>query len=580
MFAARKLWVTAALAPLALVMAESAAHALDAWDLNPTAHRWLTPSGKIAQDVCLSEAGKPRCFVHMFVDQFAGTQALGADGIAAAYNLTNVTAMSGGAIVASVLWYDNPTIVADLQYYRMQYGLPPITQCTTTLPAPGQSPPCIAVVNQNGASSPLPNGDPMNAIETSLDVEMFSATCPDCNIVVVEANSNQTPDLDAAENTAAGIPGMVAVNNSWGGPEGAGDNTDMAFNHPGVLMVAAAGDSDYLSEGDNQPMPSPLGPGWPASANTVLSVGGTLLKQLQGGARPYTEQVWNDGTLPPGNEYSASGTVSGCSQLYPQPSYQNGLTGPCTMRAENDVSAAASFYNVLGTESGIALYCSYCNGGTGAFRSVFGTSASAPIVTGIFARLGLAKTVANDPGWVYRNAKSFYDVTVGTDDVINPGCGNVLCNAGCGWDGPTGVGTPSGQDLVNAEGDAGTSPNGPCVVVDAGSGSSSGSSSSSGSGSGSGSGGGSSSGSSSGSIGDDSGSGDASLGDDGGGGDDASVDASVEGGMGDGGSNNATGKSSGCGCYSVSSSDSAMNGAVFVLSVAGLILVSRRRKQR
>jgi hypothetical protein len=358
----------------------------------------------------------------------------------------------------------------------------------------------------------------------------------------------------------------------------------MAFTPPaGVLVVAAAGDSDYLSEGipqsQGQTMPSPVAAGWPASANTVLAVGGTLLKQLQGGTRPYAEQVWNDGIIPPGNEYLASGTVSGCSQLYPQPSYQMGIAGPCTMRAENDVAAAASFYNQLGTESGIALYCSYCNGGTGAFRSVFGTSASAPIVTGIFARLGIAATVANDFGWVYRNAKSFHDVTVGSDDVLSPNCGNVLCNAGCGWDGPTGVGTPSGTDLLNAAGDAGTSPNGPCIVMDAGSGSSSGSSSSSGSGSGSSSGGTSSSGSGSGSVGDDSGSGDASAsGDDGG--DDASADASVEGGpMGDGGSGVQPGKSIGCGCYAVSS-DAAMNGGVFVLSAAGLVLVSRRRRKQ
>jgi uncharacterized membrane protein YgcG len=589
MFAARNRWVAAVLAPLALVVGERAAQAAEPWDLKPSAHRWQDRFGRVVQDVCPAGEGQARCFSHWIVQPYtsvaAGTGALGADGIAAAYGLTSTVPPSGGAIVATVLAYGNSSALADAQAYRTAYNLPTISACAGTLPTPGQSPPCLAVINQSGAASPLPNDDPGWATESSLDIEMISATCPDCSIVVVEANDPGTPNLNAAVNQAATIPGVVAINNSYGGPEGAGDGANTAYTHAGILVVASAGDQDYLEEGYNNP-PSPISPSYPASDSHVLSVGGTILKQLQGGTRGFAEQVWNEGVVNTAMGLQATGTGSGCSTQFAQPAWQSGITfGKCSMRADNDVAAAGDFINQLGSSTGVAVYCNACGGSTGGhFLALFGTSASGPMVAGMFARLRLATTIANDPGWVYRNAKSFYDVTVGSNDSASPDCGNILCTADCGWDGPTGVGTPSAADLLNAEADAGTSPNAPCTPQCTNgqctmSGSSSGSSSGgsgSGSGSGGSSGGGSSSGSSSGSTGDDSGSGnDASIPT----GDDASADAAVEGGGGDGGANNATGKSSGCGCYAVSS-DSAANGAIFVLSMAGLVLVARRRKQR
>jgi MYXO-CTERM domain-containing protein len=579
----RNRWVAAVLAPLALVVGERAAQAAEPWDLKPDAHRWVDNFGRVVQDVCPAGEAHARCFLHWIVQPYtnvtAGNGALGADGIAAAYGLTSSIPGSGGAIVATVLAYDNNTALSDVQAYRTNYNLPPISACSGTLPMPWQSPPCLAVINQNGATSPLPSVDPGWASESSLDIEMISATCPDCSIVVVEATDPSTPNLNAAVNQAAKIPGVVAINNSYGGPEGAGDGANTAYTHAGILVVASAGDQDYMDEGYNNP-PSPITPSYPASDSHVLSVGGTILKQTGGGTRGYVEQVWNEGVVNTTMGLQATGTGSGCSQQFSQPAWQAGITfGKCSMRADNDVSAAGDYINSLGSSTGVALYCNACGGGTGGhFTSVFGTSASGPMVAGIFARLKLATTVANDLGWVYRNAQSFNDVTVGSNDSATPDCSTIMCTADCGWDGPTGVGTPSAKDLLNAEADAGTSPNSPCTPFcksgTCGSSSSSGSSSGSGSGSGSSSGGGSSSGSSSGSIGDDSGS-DASIPT----GDDASADAAVEGGQTDGGANNATGKSSGCGCYAVSN-DSAANDAFFVLSVAGLVLVARRRKQR
>ena len=50
-------------------------------------------------------------------------------------------------------------------------------------------------VNQAGNASPLPRANGGWAQEISLDVDMASAVCPNCKILLVEANSNAFTDL-------------------------------------------------------------------------------------------------------------------------------------------------------------------------------------------------------------------------------------------------------------------------------------------------------------------------------------------------------------------------------------------------
>ena len=76
--------------------------------------------------------------------------------------------------------------------YRSQYGL---GACTT---ANG----CFKKVDQNGGTS-YPATDGGWAQEISLDVDMVSAVCPKCKIVLVEAKSSSFANLGTAENTAA-----------------------------------------------------------------------------------------------------------------------------------------------------------------------------------------------------------------------------------------------------------------------------------------------------------------------------------------------------------------------------------------
>ena len=92
--------------------------------------------------------------------------------------------------------------------YRAHYG---IGGCTS---ASG----CFRKVNQSGGSShPAPNAEWSE--EISLDLDMVSAVCPSCHILLVEANTELSTDLAAAENEAVAL-GATEISNSYGSPIG------------------------------------------------------------------------------------------------------------------------------------------------------------------------------------------------------------------------------------------------------------------------------------------------------------------------------------------------------------------------
>jgi subtilase family serine protease len=334
----------------------------------------------------------------------------GAPDLRSAYNLTS--ASSGGKTVAIVDALDNPNAEADLGVYRKQYGLPACTSATG----------CFAKVNQSGAATPLPTADAGWAEEESLDVDMVSAICPDCHILLVEASSANDADLMAAENTAAATSGVVAISNSYGGADNSGETAeDSAFNHPGVAITASSGDSGY-------------GVLWPAASPYVTAVGGTSLSKAST-SRGWSETAWSD-------------AGSGCSAYEPKPAWQKD-TG-CAKRAVADVSAVAD------PNTGVAVYDTYNTCGSSAlcdllielglvqgadgWVQVGGTSASSPIIASVYAQAGNATTV-NYGSYPYSHTSALNDVTSGS----NGSCGgSYLCTAGPGYDGPTGLGTPNG----------------------------------------------------------------------------------------------------------------------------------------
>ena len=142
------------------------------------------------------------------------------------------------------------------------------------------------------------------------------------------------------------------------------------------------------------------------------------------------------------------GGGSGCSIDYPKPSYQTSVPmGSCTMRGSVDVSAAADFSPGV-YESQLCIHGQVCGGiavyGGGGWNPSVGTSAATPFVTAVLVRMGLA---TNPNTYFYTNHASFQDVTSGNNDPSMT-CNDVMCNAGVGWDGPTGWGVPQGYDLA------------------------------------------------------------------------------------------------------------------------------------
>jgi energy-converting hydrogenase Eha subunit A len=318
----------------------------------------------------------------------------GPSNLQSAYNLPSSTAGSGET-VAIVDAFNDPTAEADLQVYRAQYGLP---VCDT---ANG----CFSKVAQDGSTN-YPPVDAGWATEISLDLDMVSAICPNCHILLVEANDNSNTNLYTAENEAVTL-GAKFVSNSWAGSEDPSQLTSdqTTFNHPGVVITAATGDSGY-------------GPLYPATSQYVTAVGGTTLTQDSGVSRGWTESAW-------------SGGGSGCSAYEPKPSWQTD-TG-CAHRTEADVSAVGD------PNTGVAVYDT--SGQTGGWGVWGGTSVATPIMASVYALAGTPVSGTYPSSYPYANTSALNDVTTGSNGSCSP---SYLCTAGAGYDGPTGLGTPQG----------------------------------------------------------------------------------------------------------------------------------------
>jgi subtilase family serine protease len=364
-------------------------------------------------------SGRSHCYLQLLADAndqphaTSGPTGYGPADLQGAYGLAAAAAANGATqTVAIVDAYDDPKAESDLATYRQYYGLP---ACTT---ANG----CFKKVNQNGVAGSYPTGDAGWGTEISLDVDMVSAVCPKCHILLVEATDNTNTNLYAAEDTAARL-GATVISNSYGGGESSAETaSDSHFNHPGIPITVSSGDSGYGVE-------------YPAASRYVTAVGGTTLSRASN-ARGWNETVW-------------SGAGSGCSAYEAKPTWQ--VDTACAKRTVADVSAVAD------PNTGVAVYDSYSTtggiigiggttGGTG-WMTVGGTSASAPIIGATYALAGNGASVTYG-SYPYSHTASLFDITSGTNasgGLLGSSCGgNYLCTAKSGYDGPTGVGTPNG----------------------------------------------------------------------------------------------------------------------------------------
>ncbi len=353
------------------------------------------------RDVCGAAApGFARCFAEVRTD--TGNHALAAHALPAGYGPADLRSAyklpaTGGAnqTVAIVDAGDDAKAEADLGVYRATYGLP---ACTT---ANG----CFRKVNEHGKAGPLP-GDLGWGIEISLDLDMVSAACPQCHILLVEGDAASFDGLGTSENTAVAL-GANEVSNSYGGTEFGGSNAYAAdYAHPGVAILASSGDYGYDV------------PNVPAAYSSVVAVGGTSLAKANN-ARGWTETAWR-------------GASSGCSAWVGKPSWQSDPNCPGRMVA--DVAADAD------PNTGPAVYDSFDKQN---WVVVGGTSAASPFLAGV---IGLAGNPGQYPNasYFYHHAAQLNDVASGNNSGAADCGGDYQCNAVRGYDGPTGNGTPNG----------------------------------------------------------------------------------------------------------------------------------------
>jgi MYXO-CTERM domain-containing protein len=339
--------------------------------------------------------------------------------------------------VAIIDAFGYAALEADLGIYRAQFGLPPCTKANG----------CLKIVNQAGQTTPLPTESSTAddwRVETALDIDMVSAACPKCNILVVQANDDMSNGLEVAQSAAAQL-GATVISNSWGSSEdpqtpvvSSGDET--FFDHPGVAIFVSSGDFGF-----NNQLTAPAGPDYPATSAHTISVGATRLVK-DASTRGWTETTWAPVTGDP----SRGAGGSACSLSIPKPAYQAATASPCAFKATTDIAAVGD------PQTGVAVYTSAPNPQNGGapigWTVVGGTSASSPFVAAIFAATGNGGQTSG--AFIAANVTKLYDVASGSNGTCSGQ--TLLCTAAKGWDGPTGFGTPNAAAFMPAAAGGGT----------------------------------------------------------------------------------------------------------------------------
>jgi kumamolisin len=171
---------------------------------------------------------------------------------------------------------------------------------------------------------------------------------------------------------------------------------------------------------------------FPASSPHILGCGGTNLQSANGAIT--SETVWNDGA-------KGGATGGGFSVQFPLPAFQTsaGVTPPSGGgRGVPDVSGDAD------PESGYQVLVD------GQSLVIGGTSAVAPLWSGLIALLN--QKLGQPLGFLLpglyalsSSTEAFHDITQGSNGAFS---------AGPGWDACTGLGSPSGENLLAALGGA------------------------------------------------------------------------------------------------------------------------------
>src|SRR5579863_4318936 len=346
-----------------------------------------------------------------------------------------------GETIAIVDAFGDPNIASDLAGFDSVFGLP---AANLNIICVGGTCPTF---NPNSAD------DRSWAGEIALDTQWAHADAPAATIDLVIAQSDQDPDIFAAQQYVISHNLGDVLSQSFGEGEICQDSGIFAATHRLFVQAEAEHMSVFASAGDtgsSQPACNGNGffksVGTPASDPLVTGVGGTHLNaDLTTGAYE-GESVWNDS----GTGIDLGATGGGFSTKYLRPSYQT-FANHNAFRGVPDVAWDADVFN------GVLAECSSCGAGAGAFFIFAGTSSGSPQWAAITSladqaaghRLGFLNPTLYDIAVAVTNYNfAFHDVLTGNN--VWDGDGNIPgYSAGPGWDPTTGLGSPDVAHLIN-----------------------------------------------------------------------------------------------------------------------------------
>jgi len=283
-------------------------------------------------------------------------------------------------------------------------------------------------------------------VEAELDIEYIKAVAPTVPLTVVY--NAQYSLLDWANQIMSLENPPLVHSVSYGNDEKQQSSVAYMFSANTAFMKAGAQGLSILFASGDQGVCGREGcglfkkrfkPDFPAASPYITAVGGTdFLGDAVG-----DEMAWQSGG-------------GGFSDTFDIPAYQQAAVAAYKARPDANLPNQKYWNNTGRGYPDVAALGgqknSYCVNAGGRFEGVAGTSASCPVVAGIFARLNGLRLAAGKPAmgflnpFIYQNPSSFFDVKAG----VNKDTSKYGFTAVEGWDAATGFGTPNYEALADA----------------------------------------------------------------------------------------------------------------------------------
>ncbi len=311
------------------------------------------------------------------------------------------------------------------------------------------TPPIVSIGVDGGSNMPGKGGDDDEVV---LDIQVAGSIAPGATIAVYFAPNTTNGWIDvlkAAIHDTTLKPSVISI--SWGGSEEDAngnvseqfmDGVNEAFRDAaalGITICVAAGD-DGSADMERKDWDGKLHVDSPSSSPYALGCGGTELVAQKG--KIITETVWNGG-----KKYGAGG--GGVSNYYPLPAYQKASDVPVSPKKK----VGRGVPDIAGNADPRSGYKIVLNGKANA---VGGTSAVAPLIAGLMARINqsLTKKYGKTAGFINpliytpKGRSAFRDIARGNNDIYDKFEGQYTAKPRA-WDACSGLGVPDGAKLLN-----------------------------------------------------------------------------------------------------------------------------------